>query len=100
MGYSKRRTPAEWSRLVEAQRHGDQTIKSYCESHQLNVGTFYYWRSRLSEQEEQGSGFITLQPQQLCTGLLVLRFGSDISLELPADYPLEALSALIKRLGC
>jgi hypothetical protein len=42
MGCSKRRTESEWSSLVKAQEQGEQTIKSFCELHQLNVGTFYY----------------------------------------------------------
>jgi len=102
MGYSKRRSEQEWSDLIEAQFQSGQSIKLFCEVHQLKVGTFYYWRSRLSDsaQSEQGSGFIAIEPKGLSTASLILRYGSGLSLELPVDYPLEALSKLIKQLEC
>ena len=96
MSYSTRRTAEEWSKIVDSQPKSGQTISAFCRDQGIKAGTFYYWRSRLQESEErEEEGFIKLRPQLSGSGIIVLRLGSDLEVELPPDYSPSALSELI-----
>lgn len=100
MGYSKRRTAAEWASIVQAQEQGDQTITAFCQEQQINPGTFHYWRSKLRRRDGEETGFITLRPAAANSGVIVLRCGGGLELELPTNYPPSTLSQLIRNLRC
>jgi len=103
MGYSKRRTEKEWTKLLEAQQDSNQTIKAFCAEHDINVGTFYYWRSKKSQSlDSQVGGFISLRSKEwkVTSGGITLVFVNGMKLEFPIDYPLCALSELMRDLGC
>ncbi|MFK7920839.1 MAG: hypothetical protein AB8H47_02735 [Bacteroidia bacterium] len=100
MGYSKRRTHQEWAMIVDAQAQSDQSIKTFCEEQNINAGTFHYWRAKLRQSDKPAEGFITLHTQASTSGVLLLRCGGGLELELPGDYPASALSQLIRDLRC
>lgn len=42
----KKRTPAEWRRLVAAYERGGESRRRFCEKHGLATSTLDYWRRR------------------------------------------------------
>ena len=100
MSYSTRRTAEEWWKIVRAQQKSDQTVSSFCRQQGIKEGTFYYWRSKIDRREEFEEGFISLRPQPSGSGVIVLRCGGGLALELPQDYSVSALSQLIRSLRC
>lgn len=101
MSYSTRRTAEEWSKIIDSQSKSGQTISAFCRDQGIKEGTFYYWRARLQESEElEEEGFIKLRPQSAVPGIILLRLGGGLELELPPDYSPSALSELIRSLRC
>lgn len=96
----KRRSEEEWAELIQAQAQSDQSMVAFCQARQINKHTFNYWRAKLRQVEEEPPGFITLRPPKNASGVLVLRLGAGLTLELPVDYPASALSQLIRELQC
>jgi hypothetical protein len=46
-GQSVRRTVAQWTRIIEAQRQSDLTVVEFCRRRRIAKATFWYWRKRL-----------------------------------------------------
>jgi hypothetical protein len=38
-----------WSRIVTDCRSSGQTVKAWCESHHINIKTYYYWQKRVCQ---------------------------------------------------
>ena len=100
MGNTKRRTASEWSALIASQQSSGQTIAGFCEVHQLNPGTFYYWRSKLDQLSSEAPGFVALHTKAPNKGSIIVRLRKGIEIELPGDYSPKALSEFIGLLGC
>jgi hypothetical protein len=98
MSRSKRRSSAEWQELVAAQAAGDQSIVEFCAARGLNRHTFQYWRGKLKRSREEPSGFVALRTARSIP--ILVRFGSETEVELPGDYPVEALVRLLKQGRC
>ncbi|MCB0641248.1 MAG: hypothetical protein KDC44_06390 [Phaeodactylibacter sp.] len=95
MSKSKRRPAAEWKDLVEAQASSHESIVEFCRTRGLNRPTFQYWRGKLKSVAAEPEGFVTLRPAG--SGRILIRYGGDVEIELPGDYPLEALVHLLKQ---
>jgi transposase-like protein len=49
----KQRIPGrDWRQIVEEQRGGGQSVRSYCEEHGISEALFYTWRRRLNNDSE------------------------------------------------
>jgi len=98
MSKSKRRTAAEWQELVAEQAAGAQSIIEFCAARGLNRHSFQYWRQKRKKVEAEPKGFVALRPAR--SGPILIRFGRDVEVELPGDYPVEALLKLLKQSSC
>ncbi len=38
-----------WSQLFVQQAQSDLSITNFCKAHQINIGTYYYWKQKLSD---------------------------------------------------
>ena len=50
---SMRRTAAQWTKIIEAQRQSDLTVVEFCRRRRIAKATFWYWRKRLVTTEKQ-----------------------------------------------
>ena len=50
---SLRRTAAQWTKIIEAQRQSNLTVVEFCRRRQIAKATFWYWRKRLVTTEKQ-----------------------------------------------
>jgi transposase len=44
-----------WRRHIERQRSSGQTIRVYCESHQLRETSFYFWRQEIAKRDRESA---------------------------------------------
>lgn len=90
----------DWKVLLRKYQKSDQTIAAFCEVHQIKPHIFYYWRRKLTgpAKEEAGS-FVALHSGQVGPGIFI-RCQNGLELELPGDYPPEALGQLVRILSC
>lgn len=98
MSKAKRRSAAEWKGLVEAQAAGAQSIVEFCAARGLNRHSFQYWRQKRKQMGPEPKGFVALRPAR--SGPILIRFGREVEVELPGDYPVEALLQLLKQGVC
>lgn len=42
-----------WQSVFDSQRDSGLTIVSFCQQHQINLSTYYAWRKRLVEAEQE-----------------------------------------------
>ncbi len=60
---SKQRTKSEMYPLIASWESSTQDRKEFCDSHQLTLATFSYWRTKyLKSQPSPGELFTELQP--------------------------------------
>lgn len=50
---SVRRTAAQWTKIIGAQRQSDLTVVEFCRRRRIAKATFWYWRKRLVTTEKQ-----------------------------------------------
>ena len=43
-----------WLKHIESQRSAHQTQREYCQSNDLNIHTFRFWKSKLSKPKHNG----------------------------------------------
>ncbi len=51
MGRTTSKGAQFWTHHVEQYRHGELTLREYCEHHALKLSTFGRWRRRVSQRE-------------------------------------------------
>jgi len=91
----------EWEELIRQYQQSGQTIATFCEAHQIKVHQFHYWKKKVLEQKKEKGpgGFVSLQAKTSGGGIY-LRWGKGVELELPGDYPLQAIGELIRQVLC
>ena len=75
-----------WTRLAASWKHSSQTLREFCEEHDIKESTFGLWRRRLASEEstaaEQPAEQATLLPVEV---LGRLEEGSWFEIVLPGD---------------
>ena len=76
--------------------------KAFCAAEPINVHTFYYWLDKFKKEKAvQAPTFQQVtRPDFMPAQGVQLYYKNQVRLELPADYPTEQLSDLIRRLSC
>ena len=101
---SRRRTAAEMREHFAAQKASGQSIKSYCQSAQLNSWTFSYWRRRFRELDAKNANKhfakvkVIAKPPTTApkSATFKLCFNDNVSLEVPAEFDQKALRLLVE----
>jgi len=76
--------------------------KDFCAAEQINIHTFYYWLDKFKKEKaaKLPSFQAVPRPEFNSAQFLQLHYKDQVLLELPADYPIDGLSDLIRRLSC
>lgn len=94
----------KWFESLKGYSTSGLSQSSFCESQNLNNGTFAYWlkKYRLSKQllVKEDVGFVALHPlgQEFTEEQIVLQAG-QVKVSLPVTYQLEKLVSLIQNLS-
>ncbi|MBD1229687.1 IS66 family insertion sequence element accessory protein TnpA [Xenorhabdus griffiniae] len=40
-----------WITVIAAQKQSGMTVTAYCQHHEINLATFYYWAKKLRQQQ-------------------------------------------------
>ena len=71
-------------------------VQQYCNKHSINKSTFYYWKKKLSEAQQNTGGFIELHPTGFSQGNITIHFSNTVSICFDALPPLDYLKQLIR----
>lgn len=105
-------TREQMENLFKLFRKSNRTRKDFCKTHNVNLHTFDYWRTKFNKEKiskpvsKEVSTvcepvFQQIQsPLAVCSDSLRLHYGEKLKVEFPADYPVEQLANLILRLSC
>ncbi|WP_315707916.1 IS66 family insertion sequence element accessory protein TnpA [Brenneria uluponensis] len=92
-----------WSQLFVQQAQSDLSITNFCKAHQINIGTYYYWKQKLSDH----SSTLRIHPVRVQEyrdlsphGVVILSLPSGLSVELPADLPAHHIQSWVNALLC
>lgn len=97
---TRRRTSSEMYALMSAYEESGQSRQAFCETHDLKLATFGYWRTRYLREKKEGSGFVSLIPTCLSGDRIELNYG-DVVLRFGPGVSAEYLASLLKNLaGC
>lgn len=77
-GDRRRRSRADWERLVAAYEAGDQTRDAFCAEQRISPSSLSYWRGKLRE----APGFIELAPAKASGWEIELGLGEGVVLRL------------------
>ena len=92
----------KWKTHIQAWQNSTLSQKSYCQRHNLCIGTFGYWRRKLRQTEEPQS-FLPLailpeapksDPKPVTT--LVIRLMNGLAVEVDKDFDSTTLKRLLK----
>ncbi len=93
-----RRAEEEMFNLIAEHRAGAQTVKAFCESHDLTPGIYYYWQKKYEAKHSLSatgrSGFTLLQVQDMPpsdSALFAEVNGIKIYRAVPAGYLKELI---------
>jgi len=89
-----------WSERIASWKQSGLSQRAYCEQHQLVLGTFCYWRSRLKAQEAEVRTVsprflpVTLKPSGHAA--LILKINDRHSIEIKAGFDPDLLSKVVR----
>jgi hypothetical protein len=89
-----------WSERIASWKQSGLSQRAYCEQHQLVLGTFCYWRSRLKAQElkvhKASPRFLPVTLTQSKHVALILKIDDRHSIEIKPDFDPELLSKVVR----
>jgi len=90
-----------WESRISACRASGQSVSTWCEAHQVNRKTYYYWLRKLSKEETVTSEWISLdlgeQPTDEQDPTLLIKVGSAV-IEIKPGFNRELLSDVVQTL--
>jgi len=90
-----------WRRHIERQRVSGQTIREYCESHQLRETSFYFWRQEIAKRDRESVAHATTAtPAPAFVPVAVIESPADSRTESPIDIRLAEGHRVRVRSGC
>lgn len=73
------------------------SAKTYCQEAGLNLSVFYYWRKKLTSQQEPSSDFILLKPEEPKTkNEIVIKYPNGIEINVPCESQITLIRSLIQ----
>ena len=101
---TRRRTAVEMRKHFKAQKESGQSIKSYCQSANLNSWTFSYWRRRFRDLDTKNASkhFAEVKVKNKPTSTALkpahfkVSFNDNVSLEVPAEFDQKAFRLLVE----
>ena len=89
-----------WSERIASWKESGISQRAYCEQHQLVLGTFCYWRSRLKEQKSGGHAdkprFLPVMLTQPKHAALILKINDRHSIEIKPGFDPDLLSKVVR----
>lgn len=92
-----------WSQRFEQQAQSGLTITAFCKANQINIGTYYYWKQKLSDNASTPRlhpVVVQESPDLSAHGVVTLSLPSGLSVELPADLPAHHIQNWVNALLC
>jgi hypothetical protein len=90
-----------WESRISACRSSGQSVSTWCEAHQVNRKTYYYWLRKLSNEEAGTSEWISLdlgeQPTDNLEPTLLIKVGSAV-IEIKPGFNRDLLSDVVQTL--
>lgn len=93
---STRRSREEMFAIIEQWESSQESREAFCQSHNLPVSTFSYWRTKYAKAKEQPRepGFVQLKPR-ISDNLEVI-YPNGVRVKVPQGSSLADLRALIQ----
>jgi hypothetical protein len=89
-----------WSNRIRSWKQSDLSQRAYCEQHQLVLGTFVYWRSRLKKSEAgvhaDKPRFLPVTLKQQRHASLTLLISGRHHLEIKPDFDPDLLTKVVQ----
>ena len=89
-----------WSERIESWKQSGLSQRAYCEQHQLVLGTFVYWRSRLKKSEAGDHAdkprFLPVTLKQPSQESMTLLINGRHHLEIKSDFNPDLLSKVVQ----
>ncbi len=101
MRNGKKRTRAEWTKLVEESRASDLTQKAFAQQKGLSPTTLSWWASRLRREAQEQSALVAVdvvEDAARCTVDFRVELASGRTVLVPAAFDAAALRRLVAAL--
>jgi hypothetical protein len=99
MRNGKKRTRAEWSRLIEEARASDLTQKAFAQQRGLSPTTLSWWASRLRREAREQSALVAVDVvEDAPAGAFRVELAHQRTVIVPATFDAIALRRLIAAL--
>lgn len=91
---------ALWSERIARLERSGLTVAQFCKEESLNVCSLYQWKKKLSHLQDpsapQSPRFVAVQvlPTTQATPA-ILRLPAGLSIELPASFPVDAVTGIL-----
>ena len=87
-----------WERRIFKQRRSGLSIAAYCNQEGVSPASFYAWRRRLrgADSGRHSSLFVPVDLPMIAAGGVRIELPGGAVLSLPADAPLELVTAAIR----
>ncbi len=89
-----------WSNRIASWKRSGFSQRAYCEQHQLVLGTFCYWRSRLKSKEVEvrtaSPRFLPVTLKQSSHAVLILKINDRHSIEIKPGFDPDFLGKVIR----
>ena len=100
-----RHSADHWSAVIAEYRRGEEPPEAFCQRRGIHLATFRRWHSRLSAgappaKRSARSGFVEIRPAPAppTQASVMLRWGSELSLECPASLGMDTIAQLARRI--
>jgi hypothetical protein len=98
---AKRGLALAWERRIKRQRRSRLSVTEFCSQEGVSSASFYAWRRRLLREESAGPHSRLFVPIELPTPAIIaggvrIELPGGAVLSLPADAPLELVTAAIR----
>ena len=101
MRNGKKRTRAEWTKLVEEARASDLTQKAFAQQRGLSPTTLSWWASRLRREARAQSALVAVdvvEDASTCDAAFRVELAGDRTVVVPAAFDASALRRLVAAL--
>ena len=101
MRNGKKRTRAEWTKLVEEAQASELTQKAFAEHKGLSPTTLSWWASRLRREAQERTGLVAIdvvEDTPPCTGEFRVELAHHRTVIVPVAFDAAALRRLVAAL--
>jgi hypothetical protein len=87
-----------WRKHVERQRTSGQTVRTYCNAHQLRETSFFFWRQEIAKRDREAAA--TSSPVPAFVPVAVIEPPTENRADAPIDIRLADGHRVRVRSGC